>query len=35
MYRAAFPNLRMEPEHVLASGDMVVARASDWTHRGE
>ncbi|MFZ0977582.1 MAG: hypothetical protein WAN22_35525 [Solirubrobacteraceae bacterium] len=34
MYRAAFPNLRMEPEHVLASGDMVVARASDWNSQG-
>ena len=36
MYRAAFPNLRMEPEHVLASGDMVVARVrATGTHRGE
>ena len=36
MYRAAFPNLPMEPEHVLASGDMVVARArATGTHRGE
>ena len=26
MYRAAFPNLRMDPEDVLASGDKVVAR---------
>jgi len=36
MYRAAFPNLRMELEHVLASGDMVVARVrATGTHRGE
>src|SRR6188508_797486 len=27
MYRAAFPDLRMEPQDVLASGDKVVARA--------
>jgi len=26
MYRAAFPDLRMEPEDVLASGDKVIAR---------
>ena len=26
MYRAAFPNVRMEPEDILASGDKVVAR---------
>ena len=26
MYRAAFPDLRMGPEEVLASGDKVVAR---------
>jgi predicted ester cyclase len=36
MYRAAFPNLRMELEHVLASGDMAVARLrATGTHRGE
>ena len=35
-YRAAFPNLRMEPEHVLASGDIAVARVrATGTHRGE
>ena len=26
MFRGAFPNLRIEPEDVLASGDKVVAR---------
>ena len=36
MYRAAFPNLRMEPEDVLASGDKVVARVrATGTHDGE
>lgn len=36
MYRAAFPDLRMEPEDVLASGDKVVARVrATGTHRGE
>jgi len=36
MYRAAFPNLRMEPEDVLASGDKVVARLrATGTHEGE
>jgi predicted ester cyclase len=36
MYRAAFPNLRMEPEDILASGYKVVAgvRATG-THEGE
>lgn len=36
MYRAAFPDLRMDPEDVLASGDKVVARVrSTGTHQGE
>ena len=36
MYRAAFPDLRMDPEDVLASGDKVVARVSaTGTHEGE
>jgi steroid delta-isomerase-like uncharacterized protein len=36
MYRAAFPDLRMEPEDVLASGDKVVARVrGTGTHQGE
>ena len=36
MYRAAFPDLRMEAEDVLASGDKVVARArATGTHQGE
>jgi steroid delta-isomerase-like uncharacterized protein len=36
MYRAAFPNLRMDPEDVLASGDKVVARVrATVTHEGE
>ena len=36
MYRAAFPNLRMEPEDILASGDKVVARVrATGTHEGE
>jgi steroid delta-isomerase-like uncharacterized protein len=36
MYRAAFPDLRMEPEDVLVSGDKVVARVrGTGTHQGE
>ena len=36
MYRAAFPDLRMEVEDVLASGDKVVARVrATGTHQGE
>ena len=36
MYRAAFPDLRMEPEDVLVSGEKVVARVhATGTHRGE
>lgn len=36
MYTAAFPDLRMEPEDVLPSGDKVVARLSvTGTHEGE
>ena len=36
MYRAAFPNLRMDPEDVLVSGDKVVARVrATGTHEGE
>ena len=36
MYRAAFPDLRMEPEDVLVSGDKVVARVrGTGTHKGE
>jgi steroid delta-isomerase-like uncharacterized protein len=36
MYIAAFPNLRMDPEDVLASGDKVVARVRvTGTHEGE
>ena len=36
MYRAAFPDLRMDPEDVLASGDKVVARVrATGTHGGE
>lgn len=36
MYRAAFPDLRMETEDVLASGDKVAARVCvTGTHRGE
>jgi steroid delta-isomerase-like uncharacterized protein len=35
-YRAAFPDLRMEAEDVLASGDTVVARVrATGTHKGE
>ena len=36
MYRAAFPDLRMEAEDVLVSGDKVVARVrATGTHQGE
>lgn len=36
MYRAAFPDLRFEPEDVLPSGDKVVARVrATGTHQGE
>jgi steroid delta-isomerase-like uncharacterized protein len=36
MYRAAFPDLHMETEDVLASGDKTVARVrATGTHRGE
>lgn len=36
MYRAAFPDLKMEPEDVLVSGDKVVARVrATGTHDGE
>ena len=36
MYRAAFPDLRMVPEDVVASGDKVVARVrATGTHDGE
>ena len=36
MYRAAFPDLRMEPEDVLVSGDKAVARVrATGTHEGE
>ena len=36
MYRAAFPDLRMEAEDVLASGDKAVARVrATGTHQGE
>ena len=36
MYRAAFPDMRMEPEDVLVSGDKAVARVRvTGTHRGE
>jgi steroid delta-isomerase-like uncharacterized protein len=36
MFIAAFPNLRMDPEDVLASGDKVVARVRvTGTHEGE
>jgi ketosteroid isomerase-like protein len=35
MYRAAFPNLRMDPEDVVASGEKVVAaRKGDRDSRG-
>lgn len=36
MYIAAFPDLRMEPQDVLSSGDKVVARVrATGTHQGE
>ena len=36
MYRAAFPDLRFDPEDVLASGDKVAARVrATGTHEGE
>jgi steroid delta-isomerase-like uncharacterized protein len=36
MYRAAFPDLRMDAEDILASGDKVVARVrATGTHEGE
>jgi steroid delta-isomerase-like uncharacterized protein len=36
MYRVAFPDLRMEPQDVLPSGDKVVARVRvTGTHEGE
>ena len=36
MYHAAFPDLRMDAEDVLSSGDKVVARArATGTHQGE
>jgi steroid delta-isomerase-like uncharacterized protein len=36
MYRAAFPDLNMEPEDVLVSGDKVVARVrATGTHKGD
>jgi steroid delta-isomerase-like uncharacterized protein len=36
MYRAAFPDLRMDPEDVLTSGDKVVARVrATGTNTGE
>jgi steroid delta-isomerase-like uncharacterized protein len=36
MYRTAFPDLQMEPQDVLASGDKVVARVrATGTHQGE
>ena len=36
IYRAAFPDLRMDPEDVVASGDKVVARVrATGTHEGE
>ena len=36
MYRSAFPDLRMDPEDVLVSGDKVVARVrATGTHQGE
>ena len=36
MYRAAFPDLHMEPQDVLPSGDKVVARVqATGTHQGE
>ncbi len=36
LYRAAFPDLRMDAQDVLASGDKVVARVrASGTHQGE
>ena len=36
MYRAAFPDLRLDPEDVITSGDKTVARVrATGTHRGE
>ena len=36
MYKAAFPDLRMEPEDILVSGDKVAARVrATGTHHGE
>jgi len=36
MYKAAFPDLRMEAQDILVSGDKVVARArATGTHQGE
>jgi steroid delta-isomerase-like uncharacterized protein len=36
IYRAAFPDLRMEAQDILASGDKVVARVrATGTHQGE
>jgi steroid delta-isomerase-like uncharacterized protein len=36
MYRAAFPDLRMEPQDILTSGDKVVARTrATGTNQGE
>jgi steroid delta-isomerase-like uncharacterized protein len=36
LYRAAFPDLRMEPQDILVSGDKVVARVrATGTHQGE
>jgi predicted ester cyclase len=35
MYRAAFPDLRMEPQDIIVSGDKVVARVrATGTHQG-
>jgi predicted ester cyclase len=35
MYRAAFPDLRMEPQDILVSGDKVVARVRGTGTQGE
>lgn len=36
LYRAGFPDLRMEPQDVLVSGDKVIARVrATGTHQGE
>lgn len=36
MYRAAFPDLRMEPQDILVSGEKVVSRVrATGTHEGE